>query len=217
MSLERAVFFQTGKLWLQQSSHILSIRPEDGTRESERGSPSVSYLSKVTRNKRCAQSDHDTRPPGCCYRYLSQAATDPPLTRGRAGLCCPAFCFHGLPFPHSEHVAPNFLRVEYLPTSPDEWRWPQGGKVHASTGCSWGKGHFGEGLSQVHTRDAPTPGSWKHPLLGWVSPTLSSDEPCSSDGLGWRTSLEHHGSSRQGADGQGPTPRKGFCALALCL
>lgn len=107
--------------------------------------------------------------------------------------------------------------VEHLPTSPDEWRWPQGGKVHASTGCSWGKGHFGEGLSQVHTRDAPTPGSWKHPLLGWVSPTLSSDEPCSSDGLGWRTSLEHHGSSRQGADGQGPTPRKGFCALALCL
>lgn len=51
------------------------------------------------------------------YCHLSWAATDPPLTRGQAGLCSPAFYFHSLPFPHSEHVAPNFL---HRPTNDDD-------------------------------------------------------------------------------------------------
>lgn len=51
------------------------------------------------------------------YCHLSRAATDPRPTRGRAGLCCPAFYFHSLPFPHSEHVAPNVL---HHPTNDDD-------------------------------------------------------------------------------------------------
>lgn len=51
------------------------------------------------------------------YCHLSRAATDPRPTRGRAGLCCPAFYFHSLPFPHSEHVAPKVL---HHPTNDDD-------------------------------------------------------------------------------------------------
>lgn len=92
------------------------------------------------------------------YCHLSRAATDPPLTRGQAGLCCPAFYFHSLPFPHSEHVAPNLL---HRPTN-DEDR-EVGGSVPAPAA--------GEGRVAL-ARGRP------RCTLGMLQPQAPASAPC---------------------------------------
>ena len=77
------------------------------------------------------------------------------------------------------------------------------------TGCSWEKGvpvMGGGGHLSCTVRDASTPGSWKQASIGGASAHIS-DEPCSSDKLGWAVELLWDIMGvLNGTDGQGLNP-----------
>lgn len=82
---------------------------------------------------------------------------------------------------------PKWHLVSYA--SPDKWQLPQGRRVPAhwlqlkEGGPTDGGGHLSCTL-----RDASTPGSWKQASIGGASAHIS-DEPRSSDKLGWAVEL----------------------------